>query len=117
MDPSSPFERVLVLGLWWRQDSPVGLFELVLVLLAAVAVLALAARKLEILYPILLVIGGLVLSLVPGLPRLRLEALDAERRTILQLRNQRVINDEALRRIQRDIDLAETRLRQDETGV
>jgi CPA1 family monovalent cation:H+ antiporter len=41
------------------------------------------------------------------------ETLDVERRTILELRNRRVINDEALRRIQRDIDLAEIRLRQD----
>jgi len=45
--------------------------------------------------------------------RLSQEALDVERRTILDLRNRRVINDEALRRIQRDIDLAETRLRRD----
>jgi CPA1 family monovalent cation:H+ antiporter len=37
-------------------------------------------------------------------------ALDQERRTIIQLRNQDVINDEVLRRIQRDIDLAEARL-------
>jgi CPA1 family monovalent cation:H+ antiporter len=37
-------------------------------------------------------------------------ALDAERETILKLRNDRVINDEVLRRIQWDIDLAETRL-------
>jgi CPA1 family monovalent cation:H+ antiporter len=38
------------------------------------------------------------------------EALLVERKTILQLRNERVINDEVLRRIQRDIDLAEARL-------
>jgi len=37
-------------------------------------------------------------------------ALDVERQTVLQLRNRRVINDEAMRRIQRDIDLAQTRL-------
>ncbi len=37
-------------------------------------------------------------------------ALDQERRTIIQLRNQDVISDEVLRRIQRDIDLAEARL-------
>jgi len=42
-----------------------------------------------------------------------LEALAAERRTILQLRNQRVINDATLRRIQRDVDLAETRLKRE----
>jgi Na+/H+ antiporter len=41
--------------------------------------------------------------------RLLQEALDVERRVILQLRNERVINDEVLRRIQHDIDLAEAR--------
>jgi len=40
------------------------------------------------------------------------EALRVERRIILQLRNTGVINDEVLRHIQRDIDLAEARLRQ-----
>jgi hypothetical protein len=34
----------------------------------------------------------------------------AERRTILQIRNERFINDEALRRIQLDLDLVELRL-------
>jgi CPA1 family monovalent cation:H+ antiporter len=43
--------------------------------------------------------------------RLSREALSVERSTILDLRNQRVINDEVLRLIQRDIDLAEVRLR------
>jgi len=38
------------------------------------------------------------------------EALEIERDTILRLRNSDVINDEVLRRIQRDIDLAELRL-------
>ena len=38
------------------------------------------------------------------------EALDVERATLLRLRNERVINDEVLRRVQRDIDLAEARL-------
>jgi CPA1 family monovalent cation:H+ antiporter len=40
------------------------------------------------------------------------EALATERRMIIQLRNEQIINDEVLRRIQRDIDLAEARLRQ-----
>lgn len=44
--------------------------------------------------------------------RLSHEALLQERQTILELRNQNVINDEVLRRIQRDIDLAEARLGQ-----
>ena len=43
--------------------------------------------------------------------RLSHEALQVERRTIIKLRNQDVINDEVLRRIQQDIDLAEARLR------
>jgi CPA1 family monovalent cation:H+ antiporter len=43
--------------------------------------------------------------------RLSYEGLKQERQTILQLRNQDVINDEVLRRIQQDIDLAEARLR------
>ena len=43
--------------------------------------------------------------------RLSHEALKVERRTIVKLRNQDVISDEVLRRIQRDIDLAEARLR------
>jgi CPA1 family monovalent cation:H+ antiporter len=43
--------------------------------------------------------------------RLLHDALKVERRTLIQLRNDRVINDETLRRIQRDIDLAEARLK------
>lgn len=46
----------------------------------------------------------------PQYQRLQQKALDAERDTIIRLRNQRVINDVALRRIQRDLDLAEARL-------
>jgi CPA1 family monovalent cation:H+ antiporter len=42
--------------------------------------------------------------------RLSREALKQERETILDLRNKEVINDEVLRRIQKDIDLAEARL-------
>jgi CPA1 family monovalent cation:H+ antiporter len=42
--------------------------------------------------------------------RLSHEALQTERRTILQLRNDDAIADEVLRRIQLDIDLAEARL-------
>ena len=46
----------------------------------------------------------------PQYQRLQQRALDVERETIIRLRNQRVINDDALRRIQRDLDLAEARL-------
>jgi CPA1 family monovalent cation:H+ antiporter len=38
------------------------------------------------------------------------EALETERETVIGLRNQTTINDEVLRRIQHDIDLAEARL-------
>ena len=44
--------------------------------------------------------------------RLSHAALQIERVTIIKLRNQDVISDEVLRRIQRDIDLAEARLQQ-----
>jgi monovalent cation/hydrogen antiporter len=50
----------------------IGTIELVLGLLLAVAGVAVLARKLQIAYPILFVIGGLVLGFVPGLPTLHL---------------------------------------------
>src|SRR5262249_43525146 len=43
--------------------------QLVLALLIAVAALVTIARRLRIAYPILLVIGGLLLGLIPGVPR------------------------------------------------
>jgi Na+/H+ antiporter len=46
----------------------------------------------------------------PQYQRLQREALRVERKTIIRLRNERVINDDALRHIQRDLDLAEARL-------
>jgi CPA1 family monovalent cation:H+ antiporter len=46
----------------------------------------------------------------PQYQRLQRKALHVERQTIIRLRNERVINDGALRRIQRDLDLAEARL-------
>ena len=52
-----------------------SLHQLKTVILLLIAVLALAAfaRKLVIPYPILLVIGGLVLGFIPGVPTLRLD--------------------------------------------
>jgi monovalent cation/hydrogen antiporter len=47
-----------------------------------------------------------------GYESLLRDTLKTERQTILQLRNERVINDAVLRRIQRDLDFAEGRLRQ-----
>jgi CPA1 family monovalent cation:H+ antiporter len=46
--------------------------ELVLFLLVAVAALALLSRRLGVPYPIVLVVGGLALGFVPGLPRVEL---------------------------------------------
>ena len=48
--------------------------------------------------------------------RLSQEALQEERKTILQLRNDSAISDEGLREIQRDIDLAEARLKRHQIG-
>ena len=47
--------------------------ELVLALLIAVAALVTIARRLGIAYPIFLVIGGLGLGLVPGVPRIDID--------------------------------------------
>src|SRR5438067_12628047 len=46
--------------------------ELVLALLVPVAALAALARRLGLPHPILLVVGGLLLGMVPGLPRAEL---------------------------------------------
>src|SRR5437899_8815388 len=50
-----------------------GVVEIFVVLLLAVAVLGLVARKVTIPYPFLFVIGGLLLGLVPKLPKVRLD--------------------------------------------
>jgi len=50
-----------------------GAAEIFVGLLVAVALLALAARKLTIPYPILFVMGGLLLGLIPELPKVRLD--------------------------------------------
>src|SRR5580704_4268150 len=50
-----------------------GQLDEILVLLVAVAILALVGGKISLLYPILLVLGGLVLALIPGLPKMHLE--------------------------------------------
>jgi monovalent cation/hydrogen antiporter len=47
--------------------------DLVLGLLVAIAALALIARKIKVPYPILFVVGGLLIALIPGLPRFQLE--------------------------------------------
>ncbi len=50
-----------------------GTSELILICLVAVALLAIAAQKISIPYPILLTIGGGILALIPGLPVIHLE--------------------------------------------
>jgi len=47
--------------------------EIVLLLLVAVTVLATVARTVSVPYPVLLVVGGLALGLVPGLPHVEME--------------------------------------------
>ena len=51
----------------------IDVVEVVFGLLVAVAALALLARRLRIPYPILLGVGGLLLGLIPRLPRVRLD--------------------------------------------
>ena len=45
-----------------------------------------------------------------SMQRLRQELIGVERATVIGLRNQGVINDAALRRVERDLDLEEIRL-------
>src|ERR1051326_8201208 len=49
-----------------------GTVEIFVGMLLAVAALAWLARRLHIAYPILFVIGGLLLALIPGVPRVTL---------------------------------------------
>jgi CPA1 family monovalent cation:H+ antiporter len=49
-------------------------------------------------------------SIAPSYQRLQQDALKVERRTIIQLRDEYLINDEVLRRIQSDLDHVEARL-------
>src|SRR6266446_490107 len=47
--------------------------EIIVLLFAAVAALAVAARKLALPYPVVLVLAGLALSFIPHLPQVRLD--------------------------------------------
>jgi Na+/H+ antiporter len=49
-----------------------NIIEVIMGLLVAVSALALLSRKVPVPYPILLVLGGLLLALIPGLPVVRL---------------------------------------------
>src|SRR5437667_10176950 len=50
-----------------------GVVEIVLGLLVAVVALVTVARKVQVPYPVLLVLGGLALALMPNLPRVELD--------------------------------------------
>ncbi len=52
--------------------DPTSSIQIVLGLLVAVGVLVVVARRIDVPYPILLVIGGLLLGLIPGLPAIEL---------------------------------------------
>lgn len=49
--------------------SPEAMLQLAIVLLSVVLALAAAARRLPIPYPVVLVVGGLALPFIPGMPR------------------------------------------------
>jgi monovalent cation/hydrogen antiporter len=51
----------------------VNALELILILLVVAAALAIAAERLKVPYPILLVVGGLALAFVPGLPQVHID--------------------------------------------
>jgi CPA1 family monovalent cation:H+ antiporter len=55
------------------EGARIGAIEAVLLLLLAATALAVFARRIGIPYPILLVLGGLLIGLLPGLPRIELE--------------------------------------------
>jgi monovalent cation/hydrogen antiporter len=75
--------------------------EVIWTLLIVVATLAILAKKVELPYPVLLVIGGLALGFVPGLPPVQLEP---------DLVFLFLLPPLLLRRIQLDLDHAEARL-------
>ena len=91
--------------------------QLVLALLIAVAVLVTIARRLGIAYPIFPVIGGLLLGLVPGLPRVQVDpelmylvVLPGADEALLRLRAEGAIDDDVLREVERELDLEERRM-------
>src|SRR5262249_24592810 len=60
-------------ALAWHRVLGMNPFELILVLLFAVAALAALARRIGVAYPILLVLGGLALGFVPELPYVEID--------------------------------------------
>jgi len=107
--------------------------QLVLVLLLVLLVaFGAASRRLRMPYPIVLVLAGLAVSLVPGIPRPELEpdvvflvflppllyagawhtSWRVERETAIRLRDEHRISDDVLRQLERELDLTEARLEQ-----
>jgi len=106
-------------------------FEIVLAALSvAVAGLNVIALWLSVPYPIPLVLGGLVLGLVPGVPEIELdpdlvllvflppllyqrlmrELYTVQRRAVVELRNGGAISNDVMHRIERELDLEESRV-------
>src|SRR5688500_12123624 len=56
-----------------QNDRSMELLTAVLAILVAIAILFEVARRIEVPYPTLFVIGGLGLGFVPGIPRIELE--------------------------------------------
>lgn len=50
-----------------------SLLPFLLAMVAVIVVLNMFAAKLKIAYPILLVVGGLIISFIPGLPVIRID--------------------------------------------
>lgn len=54
-------------------DAVIGKVEILLILLALVGVLAVLSARLRVSFPIMMVLGGVVIALIPGLPSLDLD--------------------------------------------
>ena len=72
MSPVASLGRIAAVAHEPGAEDAAGLIELVLLLLVAATALAIVARRLGLPYPILLVLGGLGLGAIPGLPRVEL---------------------------------------------
>jgi hypothetical protein len=93
----------------------VAAFESFIALLLGAVVLAAVARRLRAPYPSFLAIGGVVLAFVPGAPeivlqptraydRLHRTAVAPARRTLLAMRVDNEIGDDAFHEIERELD-------------
>ena len=72
----------------------------ILAILVAIAILYDIARRIGVPYPTLLVLGGLGLAFVPGLPKISLEpdqrgVIGAQRTAVIELFDRGDINDQA----------------------